>query len=834
MLESESGTTSLPPPMATEPSFTPVAPVSSDESRSGRSFTAKALVLGLILAPFVVVGAWFNDQYLGQSPAIGNFVPALPFGLALLLVLVWNPTLGRWPLLRLSTRELTVVFALTLLVSWLPTSGFMRYFQRAIVTAQTQADTRPEWRRLDILGHIPQRLFPNGGAPEVSALDGAIAAERASLADGSLVQPLAGVGVDAEAYAAALDLIELSPPKMWRDQDKELQRENTERSWERASAGDPARWAAAGALLKSMPETLAAGDASPPAWRLAHDRVDIGFKSRFNDAKQAYERVYTGMTQGLPVGDETLPLSEMPVRDWLPALTFWLPLVLLFTLAILMLQLIVHRQWSHHEQLNYPIAAVATALIQRTPGSLISDIFRNRLFWFGVIPIFLMHLLNYAAVWFPGWVPFITLHWAQWDVVTHLFPTVSQAGGASTLGFGDIYFAVIGLAFFISSEVSFTMGIVGFAVVLFNIQFYTATGTTTDLQSARSGAYIGYALILLYTGRTYYWAVARKACGLAGGASGDHAEPVWAARLFLLAFAGFTAVLVGAFGIDWFVALAYALTLMVFFLVFTRVVCEAGVPFLQAGWQPAQLLASTLGLSALGAAPLVMIHYLGVVLSQDPRECLMPFAANAFKMAENTGVRRLRLAGVGFVVIAVALGVGLLATTWGMYNFGSTKDTWAQMVVGINVTDATRGVSTLVETGQYASSTAASGLAKVPLIAENVGKSKELGWIAFGLVAVVAFSLIRFRWAGFYIHPILFLVWDTYPANRVWMSFLIGWVAKELVVRFGGGRVYQNLKPLFIGLIMGELLAVIVTLSIGWIYHLTTGLLPKTMGIFAG
>ncbi len=378
------------------------------------------------------------------------------------------------------------------------------------------------------------------------------------------------------------------------------------------------------------------------------------------------------------------------------------------------------------------------------------------------------------------------------------------------------------------------MGIAGFALVLFNIQFYTATGTTTDLVSARSGAYVGYALILLYTGRTYYWAVASKALGLGGGASGDHAEPVWAARIFLLAFAGFTVVLVAAFGLDWFIALAYALTLMVFFLVFTRVVCETGVPFLQAGWQPAQLIANTLGISAIGAAPLVMIYYLGTVLSQDPRECLMPFAANAFKLAENTGVKRLRLASIGFVVIAIALSVGVVATLWGMYNFGSTKDGYAQNVVGYEVSDAIRGVNTLVETGQYAATTSASGLAKVPLIAANVGKAKELGWIAFGMVAVMVFALIRFRWAGFYLHPILFLVWNTYPASKVWLSFLLGWIAKELVVRLGGGRVYQNLKPLFIGLILGELMAVIITLLVGWSYHLTTGLMPKTMYIFAG
>ena len=66
--------------MAPEPSSEPVAPAAAGESGWVRAFTAKALVLGLVLSCFVVVGAWFNDQYLRQSPAIGNFLPALPFG----------------------------------------------------------------------------------------------------------------------------------------------------------------------------------------------------------------------------------------------------------------------------------------------------------------------------------------------------------------------------------------------------------------------------------------------------------------------------------------------------------------------------------------------------------------------------------------------------------------------------------------------------------------------------------------------------------------------------------------------------------------------------------
>ncbi len=814
--------------MSSEPS-----PETGASTGDGRAFTVKAVGVGLLLALFTVVGAWFNDQYLWQSPAIGNFVPALPFGLILILALGWNPTCGRWPILRFAPRELAVVFALCLLVSWIPVSGFLRYFQRAVVTAQIQADSKPTWRTYDVLGHIPEHVYPLGGAPEVAALNGAIAAEREALAAGTIATPLSDATVQAADYAIALDLAELVPPKQWRDGDQELVRRNTERAWRRAMASAPSRWKDVEGLLQAMPLTLAAETAAPDAWRLARSRLETAFAERLGPATTAYERVYTGMTQGLPVGDETLPLSATPIADWLPALAFWLPLILLMTLALFMLQLIVHRQWSSHEQLTYPIAQVATAIIARGPEHLVSDVFRSRLFWFGAVPVLGIHLLNYLAVWFPGWFPEVTLRWSNWGTLGHLLPTVWQAGGSASLGFGALFFSVVGLAYFISAEVSFTVGFAGLAVVLFNIQWYTATGTTTDLGSARSGAYLGYAILLLYTGRTYYWAVLRRAFGLAGGADGDHVEPVWAARIFLLAFAGFTAVLVGGFGLDWFIALVYALTLMIMFLVLTRVVCETGMPFVQAAWQPAGLMTNLLGVSAIGAAPLVLIHYLGVALSMDTRECFMPYAANSLKLAEDAGVRRTRLAWIGMGVISIALAVGIVATLWGMYNFGSTRDSYAQGTVAGQFNEAARGITTLVETGQYAASTQASGLAKIPLIGDNVGKGRELGWIGFGLLSVLAVALVRFRWPGFYLHPVLFLIWDTYAAWMVWTSFLVGWIGKSLIVRFGGGRAYQALKPLFLGLILGELVAVILTLGIGWIYHLTTGLMPKATWIFA-
>jgi hypothetical protein len=373
-----------------------------------------------------------------------------------------------------------------------------------------------------------------------------------------------------------------------------------------------------------------------------------------------------------------------------------------------------------------------------------------------------------------------------------------------------------------------------FLLFLFSAQYYMVTGQTTDMESGRSGAYLGYAAILLFTGRHYYWQVLLRACGLRGGAGGEMAESVWAARLFLAAMAGLVWVLAVPFGLDWLIAVLFALALMLSFLVFSRVICETGLPFLQMAWHQAGLVGNLLGISALGAGPAVIIYYLGAVLAIDPRECLMPYAATSYRLAENHGFSRLKLLGAGFILMLVVLVAGFVAWGWGFYETGATRDSYACATAAGRLDAATRMIGSLNDTGQAEVSAAAHGLGKLPLIAANTGHAKELGWTAFGFLAVIAFSLARFRFSWWPLHPVIFLVWGSWSAGLVWVSFLVGWALKGLVVKFGGGRAYNDLKPLALGLIAGEMAAVAVTILVGAISYAVTGVLPLTMPIFPG
>jgi hypothetical protein len=102
--------------------------------------------------------------------------------------------------------------------------------------------------------------------------------------------------------------------------------------------------------------------------------------------------------------------------------------------------------------------------------------------------------------------------------------------------------------------------------------------------------------------------------------------------------------------------------------------------------------------------------------------------------------------------------------------------------------------------------------------------------LGFALYAGCAF--LRVRFSAWPIHPVIFLVWYSYPLCMFGTSFLIGWIVKTLVVKLGGARSYQGGKPFMMGLIAGDLLGGLVFMVAGALYYAVTGFPPKRFGVF--
>ena len=80
-----------------------------------------------------------------------------------------------------------------------------------------------------------------------------------------------------------------------------------------------------------------------------------------------------------------------------------------------------------------------------------------------------------------------------------------------------------------------------------------------------------------------------------------------------------------------------------------------------------------------------------------------------------------------------------------------------------------------------------------------------------GAAVMGLLTLLRYRISGWPLHPIGFTVGCTYFTQQTFVSVFIAWLCKFLVLRFGGVMVYRQMRPLFIGLLVGY--AVGVTLS---------------------
>ena len=95
---------------------------------------------------------------------------------------------------------------------------------------------------------------------------------------------------------------------------------------------------------------------------------------------------------------------------------------------------------------------------------------------------------------------------------------------------GKISFLIIGVSYFIASEISLSMGLTTAALVFVGAEYFTFTGTAVaaeDQNCTLAGAYFAYFLILLFIGRHYYWGVIARALGIKR-AKTEEREQVWA------------------------------------------------------------------------------------------------------------------------------------------------------------------------------------------------------------------------------------------------------------------------------------------------------------------
>ena len=487
--------------------------------------------------------------------------------------------------------------------------------------------------------------------------------------------------------------------------------------------------------------------------------------------------------EGLPEG------QSIPWSAWVVPLTAWGSFAFALYLMMIAIIALVHKQWSQHERLVYPLVQLPVEMLREADAggaSRINPFLRSPIMWIGFsIPIIMM-----GAGQLHTYLPAVP--------AMELYTTLPTLPGVSAL-FIALRFTVVGLTYFLSLEVSFSLW---FFYLFYQIQLavFTALGysisehrlmhTEGSIASAQQamGALIAFVLIGLWTGRDYLnrafrAAFSRKRAVNDDGTGGllSNRTAVW----LLLASSFYTITFLNRAGLPLAVAICLISIAFVVFFGLTRIVAEGGMGYGRAMMTPTAFTTMAFGTSLIGPEGHMVLAFSNG-WAGDIKICLMAAVANGTRLAELFGVRGTTL----FWAMILAIVVSLIASAWLVisiaYNFGGINlHYWFFRIMG---------------NWSYRN----AALVMATPVADWNFLGPRGAFTALGASVMLGLTWLRHTFLWWPLHPIGFPVGGTYIMYFAWSSMCLGWLLKLVILRHGGAQLYNKLRPLFLGMVLGE------------------------------
>lgn len=531
------------------------------------------------------------------------------------------------------------------------------------------------------------------------------------------------------------------------------------------------------------------------------------------DSKEMIGQWFQG-SQGAPI----------PWGAWLVPLVVWG--IFIFVLYVMMacLSVMLRKQWAEREALAFPLLRLPLELtedVDAQGGGPFGAFFCNRLMWLGFGIACFIQTIRGLNLYYPDF-PTFPLDLATGPLFTEA--PWNQIGVVPVI----IYPILVGVAFLLTSEVSFSFWFFFWFVKFQLIAAYYAGFVPGSLPGAIGaignpakaftfyqmiGCYVAYVGIIIYTGREHLRHIVLRGLGRRRALPDERDE----AMSYPLAFWGFVLcflLIVGwsiAAGLNARLALLLWSLYVVIIVAMTRIISEAGILFIQQGWSPlgtiGQITGAGQGHALLSQSSLPPAAMLQGSFMIDLRGVIMPSFMQGFKLAHDRKIalRPLLVLIMLCTVISAALGA-YMNVRLGYQQGGLTLDPW------------------------YAGPASQQPAIVSSSLIKGVRDASwfNLGWVGLGIAFTYALMLARSRFTWFPLHPLGFLVSQSYPIGTIWFSIFLGWLAKVTIMRFGGTDTYRKVTPLFLGVILGDVAMMLFWLVIdGWQGRVNHKLMPS-------
>jgi uncharacterized protein DUF6785/uncharacterized protein DUF6784 len=477
-------------------------------------------------------------------------------------------------------------------------------------------------------------------------------------------------------------------------------------------------------------------------------------------------------------------LGRVPWGAWAGPLASWAILLAGLYAVMISLMVILRRQWQEHERLVYPIAQLPNELIEsadpKAPGR---PLWMRTSLWIGFSIPFVMGTWQALARYVPGFpAPFRLIggmHLFDQTVWLHL----------------RVSFAMIGFAFLINRDVALSIWLFNVLSVLtrgmfnrFGIKLNQDLGCYGAWQKPIlahqcMGAMIVLVAAGLWVARHHLAAVFRKAFT---GRGADDSDEILSYRSAVLLFLGGMVIMVcwmHESGLAWPISVYFVLAAVLIFVGLTRVVVEGGMAVTIAPMIAPTFVMTSIGTKTIGPAGVTALVMSWVWMS-DVRTFVMAGAAHGLKLAQGVrGNRRpLFWAMVLAIIATLVVSIGTLLII--SYDTGGVNlHTWFY-----------------INGPKYPFNYGASHI-------ETPQPVNWQGWAWTGVGATIMTGLMLGRrfFVWWPLHPVGFPISAVNWTDYLWASIMIAWLVKTLVLRYGGPRLFRQVRPFFLGLILGQL-----------------------------
>ncbi len=544
-----------------------------------------------------------------------------------------------------------------------------------------------------------------------------------------------------------------------------------------------------------------------PAWLFPIQDIAHG---RFNP-------IQTWIYRRVPPGE------PIPYSAWIIPLAGWGVFVLGLWSALFCFAAIVRYQWAEQERLPFPLARVESSLIEDpAPGHSFNTLLRSRGMWAALISVVVIHSLS-AMSKYDVRVPFVPLRYELGEIMAN--EPWSYFGGA--VKNSTIYFTFIGLAYFVQARIAFSI----WAIFLIRqlvivqsriVQVDIPAGAWAD---QHLGTLVAFCAGFLWIGRHHWGRVLRRMIGLRPS---DHEPrgsylPYGPAGWGFVGGIGLMIAWLLVVGVTPWVALMIVGFILLVHMTVARVIAQTGVPCFRVVPELRQIYYN-LPVSSMTPKDVFFAGAFTFQGAHPTRESLAVFALHGMEQFESTAPSRAQRHGlITLMIAALVLSYVVSAGAWLKVYYTWSMPTSPQAAEVENehgleywprdfiVYPVDRHVA-----GQF------------PPISHNP-------WLHWGIGAGVTtvLQVLSLRFAGWMLSPVGYLVSGTWYGEIMWFSIFLGWAAKVLIVRFGGAKLFQQSRGVFMGLIIGEALAaaiwMVVTLvlaQMGVAYE-TIQVLPK-------